>query len=92
MVAECEPGERCECSFEGLRRCVRVDCMDDADCAAGQHCARTTVGCQLQPYGDYLCTTASDQCLTHADCQERRLGNWCVRQGNQRACITHTCE
>jgi hypothetical protein len=90
--ADCAAGERCECSFHGLLRCVHVGCERDGDCAPGQRCARTVLGCYEYALGDYLCTTPSDECLSHSDCSSAGLGNHCTVEGDRRVCISHTCD
>lgn len=90
--ADCAEDERCACSFYGLLGCVRVGCERDEDCAAGQRCERTVLGCYEHALGDYLCTTPTDECLTHSDCSSANLGNHCVVEGERRVCISHTCD
>jgi hypothetical protein len=34
--AQCPADQRCACGFDGIRRCLRVDCDRDRDCAAGR--------------------------------------------------------
>lgn len=91
-LVPCPEGLRCECSFDGLRSCLSIGCTGDETCPAGQRCERTMRGCSYQQLGDYLCTRADDQCLTHDDCTDAGLGNWCVVQNTQRVCILHTCD
>lgn len=91
--ADCEPGLSCECSFDELRLCLRVECRADSDCADGQRCRRTRYGCSTdEELGSFLCTTDEDECLTHQDCQDNGLGMWCVPGSGHRVCISHTCD
>jgi hypothetical protein len=91
-LAPCPADLHCQCSFHGVRRCLSVGCAGDDTCLAGQRCERTMTGCNYQQLGDYLCTRADDQCLTHDDCTEAGLGNWCVVENARRICISHTCD
>jgi len=88
--AECAADETCACSERGPRICVRADCRSNDDCATGHECLRT-MSCASGPFGDYLCTSDADQCVTHEDCVNAGLGSWCERSGDHRVCTSSTC-
>jgi len=88
---DCASDEACACSGRGHRICVSASCRTDADCASGHQCSRTRFCGSEAAVGDFLCTSGADQCLTHADCLNARLGSWCESAGDRRICTSHTC-
>ncbi|HTM44396.1 MAG TPA: ferritin-like domain-containing protein [Polyangiaceae bacterium] len=65
--SECPEGSLCECGSP-VGQCVQAQCKTDADCACDATCMRmeTDNGCGIQV--QYVCQTATDQCVSSADC------------------------
>lgn len=61
---ECQPTELCLCTPHG-GECVPTTCRTAADCAGGEACTSTQIGCGRPRFS---CTTQDDECKNDREC------------------------
>lgn len=57
-------------------QCYRADCRTDADCA-GFQCGLSPGVCGPGTLGGMFCRGPADECQTHQECFDKKLGNMC---------------
>ncbi|HVZ31042.1 MAG TPA: hypothetical protein VG963_01370 [Polyangiaceae bacterium] len=89
--ADCARGEACVCGAEGHRVCVAAPCRVDADCAHAGRCVRGDA-CGWGPFGAFVCTSDTDECLRNEDCYGKGGNSCTVGENGHLVCISIICD
>jgi len=81
--SDCGPGQVCYCRNYLIGTCLPSNCVSDADCESGYHCA-SYEGFICGSVEGFACQSPGDECTDESDCEP--FGGCQLGESNARVC------